>query len=137
MALMSGAGLGGLVLGSADPKRLAAWYRAAFAPQAQAGGVLALGQGDLIFEQRDDVAPQAAEPGRIIINIQVDEFPVLVAHLETLDLEWVRPAGPVAAGLIAPGEDAGGNFLDRLLIVGWPPAGCWAMPPSAPSLAGP
>jgi hypothetical protein len=112
MAVMSGARLGSLVLGSADPKRLAAWYQAAFAPEAEAGRVLALGQGELIFEQRDDVAPQAAEPGRIIINIQVDEFPMLVAHLETLDLEWERPAGPFAAGMIATVQDADGNFVN-------------------------
>src|SRR5258708_18370100 len=112
MALMGGARVVGLGRGSGDPKRRGAWYRAAFAPQAQAGGVRALGQGDLIFEQRDDVAPQAAEPGRIIINIQVDEFPVLVAHLETLDLEWVRPAGPFAARLIAAVKDADRNFVN-------------------------
>lgn len=118
MALVTGARLGSLVLGSSDPKRLADWYKTAFAPQAEADRVLALGQGELIFEQRDDVAPQAAEPGRIIINIQVDEFPVLVAHLETLDLEWVRPAGPFAAGLIATVKDADGNFVNVFELSG-------------------
>ena len=112
MTLVSGARLGSLVLGSADPERLASWYRAAFRPEAEIGKVLPLGQGDLIFEQRDDVARQAQEPGRIIINIQVDEFPVLLAHLNTLDLEWVRPAGPFPAGLIGTVKDVDGNFVN-------------------------
>ena len=37
---------------------------------------------------------------------------MLVAHLETLDLEWVRPAGPFAAGMIATVKDADGNFVN-------------------------
>ncbi len=37
---------------------------------------------------------------------------MLVAHLETLDLDWVRPAGPFAAGMIATVKDADGNFVN-------------------------
>jgi hypothetical protein len=38
--------------------------------------------------------------------------PLLVANLETLDLEWVRQAGPFAAGMIATVKDADGNFVN-------------------------
>lgn len=115
MALVSEARLNGLVLGSADPERLAAWYRDAFAPGAElTDSVLTLGHGLLIFERRDDVAARAAEPGRVIINIQVDELAVLVAHLETLDLEWIRPVERIPVGTIATVKDADGNFVNIL-----------------------
>ena len=115
MALVSEARLNSLVLGSSDPKRLAAWYQAAFAPDVEVtDSVLRLSQGGLIFEQRDDVAAHAAEPGRILINIQVDELPLLVAHLEALDLEWIRPVEQIPVGTIATVKDADGNFVNIL-----------------------
>ncbi len=115
MALVNEAGLHSLVLGSSDPKRLAAWYQAAFAPDVEVtDSVLQLNQGTLIFEQRDDVAPQAAEPGRIIVNIQVNELQALVAHLEAMDLEWIRPAEQIPVGVIATVKDADGNFVNIL-----------------------
>lgn len=115
MALVSEARLASLVLGSGDPKRLADWYQAAFAPDVQiTDSVLRLDQGVLIFERRDDVAAQAAEPGRIIVNIQVNELAVLVAHLESLDLEWIRPVEQFPAGTIATIKDADGNFVNIL-----------------------
>jgi predicted enzyme related to lactoylglutathione lyase len=119
VALVSGAYLHSLVLGSSDPKRLAAWYQAAFAPDVEiTDSMLHLGQGTFVFEQRDDVAAQAAESGRIIINIRVDELPVLVAHLEKLDLEWIRPAEQIPGGTIATVKDVDGNFVNILELNG-------------------
>jgi hypothetical protein len=78
--------------------------------------VLRLKQGLLVFEQRDDVAAQAAEPGRIIINIEVDDMDVLVAHLGTLDLEWIRPVEQIPVGTIATLRDVDGNFVNLLQL---------------------
>ena len=52
--------LGGLVLGTDDPQRLATWYKAAFAPDAESGEVrgrtvVELGAGRLVFDRRDDL----------------------------------------------------------------------------------
>lgn len=114
MAVVSGAALGSLVLGSTDPKRLGAWYQSAFAPDADfSASVLQLEQGFLVFEQRDDVAEQAVEPGRLIININIRDMDVLVQHLAKLEgLEWVRPVESIAVGLIATVRDADGNFVN-------------------------
>jgi hypothetical protein len=115
MGLVSEAGLHSLVLGSSEPKRLAAWYQAAFAPDVEVtDSVLQLNQGTLIFEQRDDVAPEAVEPGRIIVNIRVAELQALVAHLEAMNLEWIRPVEPIPIGAIATVKDADGNFVNIL-----------------------
>jgi hypothetical protein len=119
VALVSNARVGSLVLGSTDPKRLAAWYQAAFAPEVEiTDSVLQLSTGAMVFEERDDVAAQSAEPGRIIINIQVDDMSVLVAHLEKLDLEWIRPVEEIPVGTIATLKDADGNFVNLLQLNG-------------------
>jgi hypothetical protein len=94
---MSNARLGGIVLGSRKPDMLAGWYRAAFAPSTDiVDGVLQLKHGLLIFERREKVADQAAEPGRMIINIEVDGLAELVKHLEKLELELIRPVEQIA-----------------------------------------
>ncbi|MGK5529895.1 VOC family protein [Streptomyces sp. URMC 129] len=113
--------LGGLVLGSADPRRLYEWYRAAFGPQDRPeestpeGPVLALELGGtwLIFEHRDDVGPKAAEPGRVLFNILVDDIKAAEARLDELGAHWIRPVSEPAPGepvLLATVEDPDGNY---------------------------
>ena len=117
MAVMSGARVGSLVLGSSDPERIAGWYQAAFAPGREVvDSVLHLNHGLLIFERRSDVEPTSREPGRIIINIEVDELATLVEHLEALDIDWVRPVEMIPVGLIATLRDADGNLVNLLQL---------------------
>ncbi|UGY91795.1 VOC family protein [Streptomyces gobiensis] len=110
--------LGGIVLGSTDPDRLWEWYRTAFAPgAAKEGPVLALELGGtyLIFESRDDVGPKAAEPGRILVNFEVDDIRATADHLAAeLDVRWIRPVEEPAPGepvLLATLEDPDGNYI--------------------------
>jgi predicted enzyme related to lactoylglutathione lyase len=117
MAPISGADLNGVVLGSADPQRLAAWYRAVLAPDVHdAYPVLRLSRALLIFEQRDDVGAAAAEPGRMILTVQVDELAVLLAHLAAMDVQWVRPVERIPVGSIATLADPDGNFVNILQL---------------------
>lgn len=115
MTLDNRARLNGLVLGSRDPDRLAAWYRTAFTPDTDiVDSVLTLDQALMIFERRDDITDRAAEPGRVIINMQVDRLHQLVAHLETLDATWIRPVEQIAVGTIATITDIDGNYVNIL-----------------------
>jgi hypothetical protein len=110
--------VGGIVLGSTDPDRLWEWYRTAFAPGARKEGpVLALELGGtyLIFESRDDVGPKAAEPGRLLVNYEVDDIRAVADHLTSeLDVRWIRtveepaPGEPVLLGTV---EDPDGNYV--------------------------
>jgi hypothetical protein len=111
--------LGGLVLGSTDPQRLYEWYKAAFAPDAgpkpDEMPVLALELGGswLIFEQRDDVAEKAAEPGRVLFNIEVDDIRAAEARLTALGVRWIRPVTEPSPGepvMLATVEDPDGNY---------------------------
>jgi predicted enzyme related to lactoylglutathione lyase len=104
--------LGGLVLGSDDPARLSAWYRAAFAPSAGAGTVLRVGGTRLIFDRRDDLGQRTREPGRILINFYVQDISAVAAHLEALGgTRWIRPVEQFGPGRIATVEDPVGNYV--------------------------
>ena len=115
MSEKTGVRLGGLLLGSADPERLNAWYRAAFAPSAEPGRALALGDTRLVFDQRDDLEKQSREPGRIIINLYVPDIEAVAAHLDSLDdVEWIRRPQSAPPGLLATIKDPDGNYVQIL-----------------------
>lgn len=108
----AGVRLGGLILGSDDPERLSAWYRAAFAPSAAPGTVLMVGGSRLVFDRRDDLADSAREPGRILVNFYVEDIEATVAHMKGLGVaEWIRPVEDFGPGLIATVEDPVGNYV--------------------------
>lgn len=114
--------LGGLVLGSRDPRRLYTWYRDAFAPgapDADAAAAVApvlaleLNATFLIFEERDDVAEAAAEPGRVLFNIDVDDIRAVESRLNALGARWVRPVtepDPDEPALLGTVADPDGNY---------------------------
>lgn len=116
--------LGGLVLGSTDPQRLYEWYRQAFAPEAEKApsGMpgLELGGTYLVFEERDDVAATAAEPGRVLFTIVVDDIRAAEARISALGAHWVRPVTEPAPGepiLLATAEDPDGNYPQILQVL--------------------
>ncbi|MGP3967930.1 VOC family protein [Streptomyces sp. 6N223] len=111
--------LGGLVLGSIDPQRLYDWYKAAFAPEAGPQPaempVLALELGGtwLIFEHRDDVGEKAAEPGRVLFNIEVADIRAAESRLTAMGARWIRPVEEPSPGepvMLATVEDPDGNY---------------------------
>ncbi|MDL4815086.1 VOC family protein [Actinomadura opuntiae] len=104
--------LGGLVLGSDDPERLSAWYREAFAPDAEPGIVLMVGGGRLVFDRRDDLEPATREPGRILINFYVEDIEAVASHLKSIGVErWIRPVEDFGPGRVATVEDPVGNYV--------------------------
>jgi catechol 2,3-dioxygenase-like lactoylglutathione lyase family enzyme len=82
--------IGSLLLGSADPTRLRAWYERAFAVEADADGFLPLGLG-LLVDARDDVAPRTREPGRVVMNVHVPDARAVADRLDELGAPWVSP----------------------------------------------
>ncbi|WP_433250523.1 VOC family protein [Actinomadura nitritigenes] len=120
----TGIRLGGLVLGSDDPERLSAWYRAAFVPSAEPGTVLMVGGSRLVFDRRDDLQPSTREPGRILINFYVEDIKAVVAHLMALGVtRWIRPVEDFGPGLIATVEDPVGNYVQVVELAARPGAG--------------
>ena len=115
--------VGGIVLGSTDPARLWEWYRSAFAPEAEKEGSmlgLELGGTYLIFESRNDVGRKSVEPGRLIVNFEVDDIRGLEKHLTTgLNARWVRPVEDPDEGImLGTLEDPDGNYVQIFELTG-------------------
>ncbi|MFC5748197.1 VOC family protein [Actinomadura rugatobispora] len=83
--------IGSILLASREPERLRAWYERAFGIRADADGFLSFGEVGVLIDGRDDVAPLAAEPARIIINLHVDDARAIARHLDSLAVAWVAP----------------------------------------------
>ena len=110
--------LGSLVLGSTHPERLSAWYRTAFASSAEAGAVLELSSGRLIFDRRDDLEQMSCEAGRILNNLNVSDMQAVEAHLRSLEVEWIRSVEPFPVGMIATLRDVDGNYVQIVELAG-------------------
>ncbi|MGW1296586.1 VOC family protein [Streptomyces sp. NPDC002533] len=108
----------GVILGSTDSEALISWYRAALEPLGArwAEHLLMVGPGAIIgFDERDDVADKAAEPGRQMINITVRDVRAAERHLNTLGVTWVRPVEEVGGGwFFSTIVDPVGNYLQIL-----------------------
>ncbi|MFD5939042.1 VOC family protein [Streptomyces griseus] len=114
----------GVILGSTDSDALIAWYRAALEPLGAhwAEHLLVIGPGAIIgFDERDDVADQAAEPGRQLINLTVRDIRAAERHLNALGVTWVRPVEEVGGGwYFSTIVDPVGNYLQILQGPGAP-----------------
>jgi catechol 2,3-dioxygenase-like lactoylglutathione lyase family enzyme len=83
--------IGSILLGSADPKALRAWYERAFEVVADIDGFLQFGGVDLLITGRNDVARRSPEPGRLIINLHVPDARVITQHLNAIGVPWLVP----------------------------------------------
>jgi catechol 2,3-dioxygenase-like lactoylglutathione lyase family enzyme len=108
---MAATRLGSILLGSADPERLSAWYRAAFEPTRLPSGFLDFGGFDVLVDGRDDVAGTTAEPGRVILNFEVTDARAVAAHLDGLGVTWVAPLDERPDGLFGTLLDPDGNYV--------------------------
>jgi uncharacterized glyoxalase superfamily protein PhnB len=112
----------GYVLGCTNPEQLAEWYQKAF--KGDTGEILGrpmvvVGGARVVFDQRDDIADRAAEPGRFIINVSVTDIDAIAAHLDGLGVVWIRPVERVVGfGGIGTFEDPEGNYVQLLGAVG-------------------
>src|SRR4051794_8556664 len=107
--------MSGTVLGSTDPDRLIAWYRAALEPLGARWDTHALVIADgmyIGFDGRDDIAEKAAEQGRHLVNFGVRDIRAAEAHLNTLGVRWVRPVELSEYGAwFSTVEDPDGNYI--------------------------
>ncbi|MFI1225557.1 MULTISPECIES: VOC family protein [unclassified Streptomyces] len=108
----------GIIIGSTDSDALIAWYRAALEPLGArwAEHLLIVGPGAIIgFDQRDDVADKAAEPGRHLVNLTVRDIRAAERHLDSLGVTWVRPVEDTGGGwFFSTIVDPVGNYLQIL-----------------------
>ncbi len=113
---MAGPRLGSILLGSADPDRLRAWYRAAFDPVRLPSGFLDFGGVELLVDGRDDVAGTATEPGRVILNFEVVDARTVAAHLDSMGVSWLVPLEERKDGLFGTLLDPDGNYIQIIQL---------------------
>jgi hypothetical protein len=105
--------IGSILLGSTDPGRLRAWYERAFGVTADADDFLPFGNVGVLIESRADVSATSPEPGRVIINLHVEDARASAELLDSLGVSWVagleyrEPAG----AWFGTAADPDGNYV--------------------------
>jgi len=103
--------LGSILLGTANPDRLRAWYRDAFAATEADNGFLDLGPVGVLIDGRDDVAAASPEPGRYILNFHVPDAKACAAHLDAMGVTWIAELEQRDDGWFATLADPDGNYV--------------------------
>lgn len=107
--------LDSLLLASTDPETLAEWYVAGLHPESdnKVDGYRALtfGAFHVLIDTRDDVTDVNPEPGRIILNFDVEDALAVVTRLEDLGTEWLAPLEDRDGSLFATAIDPDGNYV--------------------------
>ena len=112
--------LNSILIGSADPQRLAAYYTKLFgAPGWNEGGYSGwqIGTGFVTLGPHDQVAGSNAQPGRIIWNIETSDVEGEYGRLKTAGATVVRepyhPEG-MSEGWIATFSDPDNNYFQLM-----------------------
>jgi catechol 2,3-dioxygenase-like lactoylglutathione lyase family enzyme len=103
--------LGSIILASTDPERLRSWYEQAFDVTPNPDGFLELGGVAMLVVPREGIADRCAEPGRIILNLHVDDAKATVAHLDELRVTWVAELELRVDAWFATMLDPDGNYV--------------------------
>jgi predicted enzyme related to lactoylglutathione lyase len=117
---MTTATLSGLMLSSTNPDRLHEWYTTALPPkideQQDQYRILGYDGFYLFLDSRDDVGPKTAEPGRVILNFEVDDARATAARIDELGSEWLAPLEDRDGSLFATAIDPDGNYVQVIQL---------------------
>jgi Glyoxalase-like domain len=108
--------LGSILLGSADPGRLRAWYRAALSPAENPDGFFDFGGMLVLIDQRSDVGIANPEPGRVILNFHVADARATAQHLDTLGVTWLSPVEQRGDNMFGTLIDPDGNYIQIIQL---------------------
>ncbi len=108
--------LGSILVGSAQPDRLRAWYGAALDAEPKPDGLLDVGGVSLLIDGRADVALHNPEPGRLILSFHVDDARASAAHLRALGGSWLVELEDRRAGRFGTLIDPDGNFIQIIEV---------------------
>lgn len=113
--------LGSMLLASTNPTRLRDWYAQALGvtPEQTPDGsydVLNLDGFYVLIDSRDDVGEKNPEPGRMILNLDVDDARAIVARLDELGATWLAPLEDRDGSLFATVIDPDGNYVQLIQL---------------------
>jgi len=117
---MSTTSLMSLMLSSTDPERLHGWYTSVLPPEtdSQQDQYRILGYGGfyLFLDSRDDVGPKAAEPGRVVLNFDVDDAQGFASRADEQGTEWLAPLEDRDGSFFATAIDPDGNYVQVIQL---------------------
>ncbi|MEU7218826.1 VOC family protein [Nocardia iowensis] len=114
--------IGSLLLSSTEPARLRDWYATAFAlkvdhtPGDPGYDVLDFGGFYLMIDSRDDVGTTNPEPGRMILNVDVDDARAVAARIDDLGGQWLAELDDRDGSLFATAIDPDGNYIQLVQL---------------------
>lgn len=113
--------LDSMLLASSDPERLRDFYSKAFGVSAEAspdGGyqVLDFGGFYVLIDSRDDVGTKNPEPGRMIINFDVDDARAVADQLTAAGAEWLSELEDRDGSFFATAIDPDGNYVQIIQL---------------------
>jgi predicted enzyme related to lactoylglutathione lyase len=107
---MSAPALASILLASADPVRLRAWYVDVLDARPDRSGFLNVGRVAMLIDRRE-VAARCAEPGRVILNFEVPDVRAVERLLVAREAVWIREVESTPWGRIGTVLDPDGNYV--------------------------
>lgn len=109
-----------ILLASTDPERLHAWYAAALPPQTdtreQGYRVLGYGGYYVFIDSRSDIGNRNREPGRVILNFEVDDARAVADRVDALGSSWLAPLEDRDGSLFGTVIDPDGNYVQVIQL---------------------
>lgn len=108
--------IGSIMIGSDDVEAMKDWYRKAFGVEENEMGAFVFGGVGLFIEEHSEVSGKAADPARIIINLDVADCRAAEKMVEAAGANWIRKVEHQPYGLIGTVADPDGNYVQ---IIQW------------------
>ncbi|QBI55565.1 VOC family protein [Streptomonospora litoralis] len=109
-----------MLLASRDPERLHDWYSTVFEPQQDTRmdqyRILKLGSFHLLIDSRDDIAAANPDPGRVIINVDVDDARAVGKRIDEAGSRWLSPIEDRDGSLFGTAIDPDGNYVQLIQL---------------------
>jgi len=112
--------LDSMLLASTDPERLRTWYVDALDPEENSDvegyRILKFGAFHLMIDSRDDISEKNPEPGRVILNFDVEDARAVVERLDRLGASWLAELEDRDGSLFATAIDPDGNYVQIIQL---------------------
>ena len=93
------------------PEELKEWYRVGFDADENEHGALEFGDVDLYIESHSEITGPTAEPARVMICLNLEQFTPVEERLRLLGVRFVREPETTRFGQLATVEDPDGNLV--------------------------
>jgi predicted enzyme related to lactoylglutathione lyase len=114
------ASLASMLLSSTDPERLRTWYARTLRPEVddevENYRMLRFDGFYLMIDSRDDVTGVNREPGRMILNFDVDDARATVRRMDEVGTGWLTPLEDRDGSLFATAVDPDGNYVQIIQL---------------------